>query len=162
MIKMSTLYSIQGKYQQLLNLAEQLDPELLKDTLESIDDELETKAENVAFVIKELEGQSLVLETETKRLDERKNTINNNVKRLKQSLFDAMITAKKQKIKTNLFTLDIRKNPPSVIVEDESKLLNYLIEQPKKIDKTKLGDDLKKGIEVPGAKIIQTERLQIR
>ncbi|HEL6627551.1 TPA: siphovirus Gp157 family protein [Listeria monocytogenes] len=159
---MSTLYSIQGKYQQLLNLAEQLDPELLKDTLESIDDELETKAENVAFVIKELEGQSLVLETETKRLAERKNTISNNVKRLKQSLFDAMITAKKQKIKTNLFTLDIRKNPPSVIVEDESKLLNYLIEQPKKLDKTKLGDDLKKGIEVPGAKIIQTERLQIR
>ncbi|ENY3075348.1 siphovirus Gp157 family protein, partial [Listeria monocytogenes] len=53
---MSTLYSIQEKYQQLLNLAEQLDPELLKDTLESIDDELETKAENVAFVIKELEG----------------------------------------------------------------------------------------------------------
>ncbi|HEM2327093.1 TPA: siphovirus Gp157 family protein, partial [Listeria monocytogenes] len=44
----------------------------------------------------------------------------------------------------------------------ESKLLNYLIEQPKKLDKTKLGDDLKKGIEVPGAKIIQTERLQIR
>ncbi|AHJ02913.1 siphovirus Gp157 family protein [Listeria monocytogenes] len=159
---MSTLYSIQGKYQQLLNLAEQLDPELLKDTLESIDDELETKAENVAFVIKELEGQSLILEKETKRLAERKNTINNNVKRLKQSLFDAMITANKQKIKTNLFTLDIRKNPPSLIVEDESKLLNYLIEQPKKLDKTKLGDDLKKGIEVPGAKIIQTERLQIR
>ncbi|MCK74932.1 hypothetical protein DOE67_15520, partial [Listeria monocytogenes] len=149
-------------YQQLLNLAEQLDPELLKDTLESIDDELETKAENVAFVIKELEGQSLILEKETKRLAERKNTINNNVKRLKQSLFDAMITANKQKIKTNLFTLDIRKNPPSLIVEDESKLLNYLIEQPKKLDKTKLGDDLKKGIEVPGAKIIQTERLQIR
>ncbi|EAD5535404.1 siphovirus Gp157 family protein [Listeria monocytogenes] len=159
---MSTLYSIQGKYQQLLNLAEQLDPELLKDTLESIDDELETKAENVAFVIKELEGQSIILEKETKRLAERKNTINNNVKRLKQSLFDAMITANKQKIKTNLFTLDIRKNPPSLIVEDESKLLNYLIEQPKKLDKTKLGDDLKKGIEVPGAKIIQTERLQIR
>ncbi|EAC5051979.1 siphovirus Gp157 family protein [Listeria monocytogenes] len=159
---MSTLYSIQGKYQQLLNLAEQLDPELLKDTLESIDDELETKAENVAFVIKELEGQSLILDKETKRLAERKNIINNNVKRLKQSLFDAMITAKKQKIKTNLFTLDIRKNPPSVIVEDESKLLNYLIEEPKKLDKTKLGDDLKKGIEVPGAKIVQTERLQIR
>ncbi|EAD6954663.1 hypothetical protein HS43_07540 [Listeria monocytogenes] len=159
---MSTLYSIQGKYQQLLNLAEQLDPELLKDTLESIDDELETKAENVAFVIKELEGQSLILEKETKRLAERKNTINNNVKRLKQSLFDAMITANKQKIKTNLFTLDIRKNPPSVIVEDESKLLNYLIEQPKKLDKTKLGDDLKKGIEVPGAVLVQTERLQIK
>ncbi|MCX5629916.1 siphovirus Gp157 family protein [Listeria monocytogenes] len=162
MIKIATLYSIQGKYQQLLNLAEQLDPELLKDTLESIDDELETKAENVVFVIKELEGQSLVLETETKRLAERKNTINNNVKRLKQSLFDAMITANKQKIKTNLFTLDIRKNPPSVIVEDESKLLNYLVEQPKKLDKTRLSDDLKKGIEIPGAKIVQTERLQIR
>ncbi|EAG4071565.1 hypothetical protein B9504_15560, partial [Listeria monocytogenes] len=106
---MSTLYSIQGKYQQLLNLAEQLDPELLKDTLESIDDELETKAENVAFVIKELEGQSLVLETEIKRLSERKTTINNNIKRLKQSLQDAMETANKPKIRTNLFTLGIRK-----------------------------------------------------
>ncbi|EPG1366748.1 siphovirus Gp157 family protein [Listeria monocytogenes] len=159
---MSTLYSIQGKYQQLLNLAEQLDPELLKDTLESIDDELETKAENVAFVIKELEGQSLILEKETKRLAERKNTINNNVKRLKQSLFDAMITANKQKIKTNLFTLDIRKNPHSVFVEDESKLINYLVEQPKKLDKTKLKDDLKKGIDVPGAVLVQTERLQIK
>ncbi|WP_306453763.1 siphovirus Gp157 family protein, partial [Listeria monocytogenes] len=56
MINMTTLYSIQEKYQQLLNLAEQLDPELLKDTLESIDDELETKAHNVAFVMKALEG----------------------------------------------------------------------------------------------------------
>ncbi|HEM1176413.1 TPA: siphovirus Gp157 family protein, partial [Listeria monocytogenes] len=103
---MTTLYSIQEKYQQLLNLAEQLDPEALKDTLESIEDELETKAENVAFVIKELEGQSLILDVEIKRLSERKNTINNNVKRLKQSLHDAMLVANKQKIKTNLFTLD--------------------------------------------------------
>ncbi|EAH2034311.1 hypothetical protein D4856_02955, partial [Listeria monocytogenes] len=105
---MTTLYSIQEKYQQLLNLAEQLDPEALKDTLESIEDELETKAENVSFIIKELEGQSLVLDVEIKRLSERKNTINNNVKRLKQSLHDAMLVANKQKIKTNLFTLDIR------------------------------------------------------
>ncbi|EHP7830968.1 hypothetical protein A4Q21_06155 [Listeria monocytogenes] len=159
---MTTLYSIQDKYQQLLNLAEQLDPELLKDTLESIDDELETKAENVAFVIKELEGQSLILDVEIKRLSERKNTINNNVKRLKQSLHDAMLVANKQKIKTNLFTLDIRKNPHSVFVEDESKLINYLVEQPKKLDKTKLKDDLKKGIDVPGAVLVQTERLQIK
>ncbi|EKZ3628192.1 siphovirus Gp157 family protein [Listeria monocytogenes] len=159
---MPTLYDIQDKYQQLLNLAEQLDPELLKDTLESIDDELETKAENVAFVIKELEGQALVLETEIKRLSERKTTINNNIKRLKQSLQDAMEAANKPKIKTNLFTLGIRKSPPSVAVEDESKLNAYLVEQPKKLDKTRLKDDLKKGIEVPGAKIIQTERLQIR
>ncbi|HDV6592223.1 TPA: siphovirus Gp157 family protein [Listeria monocytogenes] len=159
---MTTLYSIQEKYQQLLNLAEQIDPETLKDTLESIEDELETKAENVAFVIKELEGQSLVLDVEIKRLSERKNTINNNVKRLKQSLHDTMLTANTRKIKTNLFTLDIRKNPHSVLVEDESKLINYLVEQPKKLDKTKLKDDLIKGIEVPGAILVQTERLQIK
>ncbi|MBM5705174.1 siphovirus Gp157 family protein [Listeria ivanovii] len=159
---MTTLYSIQEKYQQLLNLAEQLDPEALKDTLESIEDELETKVENVAFVIKELEGQSLVLDVEIKRLSERKNTINNNVKRLKQSLHDTMLTANTRKIKTNLFTLDIRKNPQSVFVEDDSKLINYLVEQPKKLDKTKLKDDLKKGIDVPGAVLVQTERLQIK
>lgn len=158
---MPTLYSIQDKYQQLLNLAEQLDPELLKDTLESIDDELETKAEKVAFVIKELEGQALVLETEIKRLSERKTTINNNIKRLKQSLQDAMEAANKPKIKTNLFTLGIRKSPPSVAVEDESKLIAYLVEQPKKLDKTRLKDDLKKGIYVPGATLVQTEHLRI-
>ncbi|MDH4577120.1 siphovirus Gp157 family protein [Listeria innocua] len=158
---MTTLYSIQEKYQQLLNLAEQLDPEALKDTLESIDDELETKAENVAFVIKELEGQALVLETEIKRLSERTTTIDNNIKRLKQSLQGAMEAANKPKIKTNLFTLGIRKSPPSVAVEDESKLIAYLVEQPKKLDKTRLKDDLKKGIDVPGATLVQTEHLRI-
>ncbi|EKE4696124.1 siphovirus Gp157 family protein, partial [Listeria monocytogenes] len=117
--------------------------------------------ENVAFVIKELEGQSLVLETEIKRLSERKTTINNNIKRLKQSLQDAMETANKPKIRTNLFTLGIRKSPPSVAVEDESKLIAYLVEQPKKLDKTRLKDDLKKGIDVPGATLIQTEHLRI-
>lgn len=161
MNNMPTLYDIQDKYQQLLNLAEQLDPELLRDTLESIDDELETKAENVAFVIRELEGQALVLETEIKRLSERKTTLNNNVKRLKQSLQEAMEAANKPKIKTNLFTLGIRKSPPSVAVEDESKLIAYLVEQPKKLDKTRLKDDLKKGIDVPGATLVQTEHLRI-
>lgn len=108
---MTTLYSIQEKYQQLLNLAEQIDPETLKDTLESIEDELETKAENVAFVIKELEGQSLILDVEIKRLSERKNTINNNVKRLKQSLHDAMLVANKQKIKNESIYIRYSKKP---------------------------------------------------
>ncbi|WP_346417724.1 siphovirus Gp157 family protein [Listeria monocytogenes] len=33
---------------------------------------------------------------------------------------------------------------------------------PKKLDKAKLKDDLKKGIDVPGAVLVQTERLQIK
>lgn len=55
---MNTLYELTENYQHVLDLAEQLDAEVLKDTLDSIDEAIEVKVENTAKVIKELEGKA--------------------------------------------------------------------------------------------------------
>ena len=47
----------------------------------------------------------------------------------------------------------IQNNPPSVRVTDESKLIGYLVEQPKKLDKKAIMTDLKAGREVSGAEL---------
>jgi len=42
------LYELTENYLQLLEMAEDMDPELLRDTLESIQESIEDKAENTA------------------------------------------------------------------------------------------------------------------
>ena len=54
---MSTLYEITGQYLELLDMlqnSDDIEGEILKDTLEGIEGELEVKAENYAKIIKEL------------------------------------------------------------------------------------------------------------
>ena len=53
---MATLYELTDRYKQLLTLAEELDEDVFKDTLESMDDEIETKADSYAIIDKKLQA----------------------------------------------------------------------------------------------------------
>ncbi|EPC67919.1 hypothetical protein Lpp126_18802 [Lacticaseibacillus paracasei subsp. paracasei Lpp126] len=55
---MSTLYDLQGKYASLLELAEDgtTDPEVLADTMDSIVDAINDKAEGYAQVIRQIKA----------------------------------------------------------------------------------------------------------
>ena len=55
---MQTLYEIAQDYLKLLEMAEEVDEEVFKDTLEGIEGELEIKADNYAKVITELENRA--------------------------------------------------------------------------------------------------------
>lgn len=160
---MDTLYNLTNDYQRVLEMAEQLDEELFKDTLESLNDEIEVKAENTAKVIKELEGQVDVLAKEIQRLNERKTTLNNNVTRLKLYLQDEMEKVGKTKIKGKLFNIGIQNNPVAVYVTDEEKLPKVFFEEQKpKLNKTLLKNELKAGSVVEGAELRQGRSLRIR
>lgn len=106
-----TLYEIKEDFQRLFQTAEEeeITDEVLKDTLESLQYDLEDKADQYAKIIKELEGQAKVIDDERQRLDEKKRTITNNITRMKTALKDAMKVADKKKIKTDLFTFSVRK-----------------------------------------------------
>ena len=69
---MATLYEIAAEYMTLLDMAEEIDEEVFKDTLEGIEGELEIKADNYAKVIAELENRAEGLDKESKRLAERR------------------------------------------------------------------------------------------
>ena len=64
-------------------MAEELDEETLKDTLDSINESIELKVENTAYVIKTLEANSKAYKDEMDRMAKSKKTIDNNIKNLK-------------------------------------------------------------------------------
>ena len=88
---MSNLFELKDNYQQVYDLiAEQEDEQILKDTLASINDAIEEKADGYVAVIKSLEADNNAIDEEIKRLRQRKTSSQNGVKRLKESLQEVM------------------------------------------------------------------------
>ena len=160
---MRTLYELSTNYQNILEIAEMLDEDQLKEALAGLDDEIENKADGYAKVIKELEAQENAIKDEIKRLTERKSAIGNNVKRMKESLQDQMLLMNKRKIKTPFFSFNIQNNPPSLSILDESHIpKRFYEEQDPKLNKRELLKALKDGEELEGVEIKQGESLRIR
>lgn len=145
---MSTLYELQGEYLQLLNMLEDpdIDDQVVLDTLEGIDFELEIKAENYAKIIRELEGTVEVIKAEQKRLADKRGKLEDNVKRLKDNLQEAMTATGKTKFKTDLFSFAIQKNGgalPVVVDVETAELPDELVQITEKPDLKAIGELLK-------------------
>lgn len=161
-----TLYELTADYENLLHLAEDpdTDPQILKDTMEAIEGEIEEKADGYAMVMKELEAQELALKMETDRLTNRRLAISNNITCLKRGLEAAMRLTGKTKFKTTLFSYNIQRNPASVVVDVPWEQIpeDFLKYKDPDIDKTKLKKALQDGAEIDGVRLVQTESLRIR
>ena len=160
-----TLYELTDEYRQLLEMAEDEneDPQVIADTLEAIEGEIEYKADGYARVMRQLEYDAAALKAEEKRLANRRKTIEGNVARLKANLFDAMRETGKRKFKTDLFSFGIQKNPPSVAFDGGDIPDRYLLPQPPQLDRRLMLEDLKRGVDLKGiAHLEQTESLRIR
>lgn len=155
------LYELSLAFQDVQNM--DLDPEVMKDTLDSIEDAIESKAENIAKLVRNLESDVSAYKEEEDRLKTKRQATENKVKWLKTYLEDNMKLTGKTKFKSGMFNFSIQKNPASVNITDEKIIPEeFLIQQPPKVDKTSIKEILKRGIEVPGAELKQTEGLRIR
>lgn len=161
---MASLFDLSTDYQQLYDLiSEQEDEQILKDTLASINDAIEDKADGYVAVIKTLEGDNKVIDEEIKRLRQRKTSNQNGVKRLKESLQEVMEQTGKEKFKTALNSYSIANNPPSLDITDESLIpKQYYIEQQPKLDKKELLKVVKDGLEIKGVELKQSRSLRVR
>lgn len=161
---MATLFNLTEDYKQVYDLiAEQGDEEILKDTLESINDAIEDKADGYIAVVKSLEADNKAIDEEIKRLRQRKTSNSNGIKRLKESLQDAMEVTGKTKFKTALNSYSIGNNPPSLDISDESHIPeSYWVPQAPKINKKDLLQAIKNGQEIQGVGIKQGKSLRVR
>lgn len=163
-----TLYELTNDYINLLALAEDpdTDPEVLADTLEGLDGQLEDKADNYAKVIRQIESDVNGLKAEIERLQARKTAAQNNIDRMKANLEQMMIATDKTKFKTELFSFGIQKNPAKVVMDEqyiENVPEEYLKYKEPEIDRKKLAEDLKAGKDLNGiAHLEQSESLRIR
>jgi hypothetical protein len=159
------IYQITGNYLQLQQLIEQgeLDEQLLNDTLEAVQGELEVKCENLALVMTNLENLSTGLKTEATRLLERQKQVDNNINWIKKSLLDMMIATDSTKFKTDHFTFSTRTSEAVNIINPhaipEAYVRTKVVQEPDKIEIKKA---LKAGEEVPGATIKNNISLVIK
>ena len=141
------------------------DAKTLADTMESLDGEIADKLEACAKVIKNLEADEAALKVEAARLTEKARVARAGIDRIKKMMQTAMEQTGKRKIKGELFSFGIQKNPAAVVVDAEPRNIpaDFLIWKEPKIDKEKLKKALKAGEDLSGiAHIAQTESLRIR
>ena len=162
-----TLYKIKEDYKRLLQLAEdpETDPEVFADTLEGLDGELEVKAEGYGIVLKQLEGDIALLESEIERLADKKTKIEARIENMRNSLFSAMKETEKAEIKTGLFNFQIKNNPPHVVLDVPAENVpeRFITEKvTRNISKTAIKNAIKDGEEIDFAHLEQDEKLVIK
>src|SRR5699024_10490576 len=137
------------------------DPELIRDTLESIDSDIEVKADNYVGFIKQLEAEIEAVKKEEMRLSELKSSKLNLIKHLKTNLQEMMEATGKERFKTDLHSFYIQNNPMSLEITDESKIPMQFVEEvtERKINKKELLKYLKsEDVEaIEGVEIKQTK-----
>ena len=145
---MANIYELTNDFLELLNMLEdeEVDEEVIMDTLESIEYEIEDKADGYAKIIKALEADVDGIQKENNRLTSRKKTYENRIKWLKQNLEMCMRATGKKKFTTDLFSFNIQKNGGKrklTIDVVENIPEEYRIKQPDAVDGEKLRDYLK-------------------
>lgn len=155
---MASLYDLTGDYAKFAEYMEQveLEPEMqeaLEDALNNLGEDIEIKLENYAKIIKNFESDIAGLKAEEERLAKKRKAMENSIKKMKERMTIAMQQTGKLDIKGELFKFKVQANPPAVVmdvnyIEDVPE--KYLIAQDPKIDKKKLAEDLKAGVELEG------------
>ena len=93
---MSNLYQLTNNYETVhdMLMQEDCDEQMILDTLESIEGEIEDKADNYAKIIAELEAKANARKNEAKRLTESARIYENRIKQNFQQIYSTLVLLK--------------------------------------------------------------------
>lgn len=114
---MTTAIALAADYTSLLQLLEssdELTPEMIADTLESIEGELADKLDAIMVIARNNLGHAKTCDEEIKRLAERKKHFENKDKTLRKYILSCLMAANLDKLKTSKNTFSARKGSISV------------------------------------------------
>ena len=141
-----------------------LDPETLKDTLESLELPRNEKLDNVATWIEENNMKIQWLKEKRRQLSDVEFSIKNQNERLQEFLTQAIDDSGKKEIKTENHILKPRSYKDSVVVEATKDLPIDYVTRTENIrpNKKKIYDDLKVGKKVLGAYLKKNRKTIIK
>lgn len=166
-----TLFDIAREYRHITDVLQDsgCDAQTLTDTLEGEAWPLEVKAQNIGFVIRNMEALAASMKDAEKQMAERRKATEKRAAALVEYLKTGMEIAGVTKLETPHFALTIKKNPPSVEVWDEKQVPAEFMRTPEPPpppppapDKTAIKEAIKAGKDVPGALLAQGTRLEIK
>lgn len=157
------LYELTDAYNDVLDLLdnEEATMEDLADTLDSINEAIAVKIDNICRLRKYLDGKTDVYKAEAKRLTTLAKQAENNSDRLKNYVDEQLKKMDIKRLDTELFRLSYRKSDAVNVID-----LDAVPDEFKKVtiaaDKTAIKKAIKEGTEVAGAELVVNQNLQIK
>lgn len=162
---MRTTYELGQDWTKIFDWADDpdVDDDMLMDALEDLDEEIKQKLDGCTWLISGIEAQAAIYEAEEKRTKERKQALRNRAKRVKERMYQIMKLTGQDKIKTDLHSFSIQKNPKRLWISAEPGAVPqaYTVLIPE-IDKDAIKAELDAGVDLPFAHYEQGESLRIR
>lgn len=146
------LFELNDNYKTLAS-RDDLDPTILKDTLESIKDDRNTKLDNLASWADQLKSEIDFMTDKKKSWEEEITYRKNKLAWIKKYITNVLDDAGIKKIATENHLLSARNFKASTIIDSDKKLPDKfkITETTTKPDKQAIYQALKAGEEVPGA-----------
>lgn len=148
---MSSLYDITGRALEFIDLIDSgdVDDDAIKDTWEALEGEFDAKAETYCKVIKNIDADVKALDAEIKRLTEKKKYLDNNITRMKDTLYQSMKAIGKEKAGGQILKASIQKNGGvlPLVYKDEDVPADFQ-KVVMSTDTAKIRETLDKGVEL--------------
>jgi hypothetical protein len=163
-----SLYEIASEYRKITEILMDsgCDEQALIDTLEGEQWDLQCKAQNYGFVIRNLQATAASIRDAEKQMSDRRKAIEKRAEILLERLKTGLEIAGVSKIECPHFALTIKKNPAAVEVFEPSLIPQSFMRTPEppppSPDKAAIKAALQSGADVPGAHMVQGTRLDIK
>jgi chromatin segregation and condensation protein Rec8/ScpA/Scc1 (kleisin family) len=162
------LFAIADQYLADVKKLEDLDidEQTFADTLEGLSGDLEVKATNVALFVRNLEASADAIEQAEKQMADRRKALENKSNKIREYLLANMLRTGIRKIDCPYLSLTVKKNPPAVEILNPDMIPAQYLEIPEPppptISKKLIKEALSNGVEVDGARLTQSKRLEIK
>lgn len=162
------LYEMKEEYLHILDILTESDvsEQEICDTLSSYEDDIKEKSLNIGAYIKNLEVKCNSMKLHIATIAEKEKKLSQKIENFKKYLLTNITELGMTKIEGDLFDINIRTNPPSVHIIDESKIPDAFkhSETIIKIDKKAILQDLKTAPngKTNYAEIVQKTRIEIK
>lgn len=160
---MANLFQLNDQY-QALSQRDDLDPQVLIDTLDAIDDDRKTKLDNLASWADQLKSEIDFIDEKQKTWRDEKTYRVNKLNWIKQYMTDVMDDAGIKKLQTDNHMLSVRNYKASTVIDDEDKLPSEYkeITSVVKPNKKAIYQALKDGLTVDGAHLKANRSTRIK
>ena len=162
-----SLHELTASYRHLETLNDgDVSEEEFFQAIDLIDGEIKEKAKNIAKFIENLGAEAEMIEQAAERMLIRAKSKKNRIASIKTYLLRNMQSLDIYKIECEYFLIKRVKNPPKVVIHDETKVpLEYLRQPeppPPAPDNKLILAEMKQGVVVDGCELVQEERLDIK
>ncbi|TXG82854.1 MAG: siphovirus Gp157 family protein [Spirochaetes bacterium] len=161
---MKPLYELTNEYLSLYNNHEDDCETNFLDTIDKIEDDFDSKAINIASLIKNLKSDLVSFDTAIKSMTERKNAVSKKIDYLCEYLKNNMERIDKKEIKSSIHEIKILSNPASVNIVNCEIIPDEYIKHTEvvKPDLVKIKNDLKLGVVIDGVELKNETRVVIK